>query len=119
FGGLDRADYLDDTWQWDGMAWVEHALDPRPTARYGDAMAYDAARGRIVVVGGDHPSGLESTPVWQLQSISSSPEEDCRGARDEDGLSGCDDPDCWAFCTPHCLPQATCDPDLPSCGDGI
>lgn len=38
---------------------------------------------------------------------------------DGDGLGGCDDPDCWGWCTPSCAPGADCDPTLPSCGDGV
>jgi cysteine-rich repeat protein len=37
---------------------------------------------------------------------------------DGDGLVGCDDPDCWGYCTPLCPPGTECDPELPRCGDG-
>ena len=33
-------------------------------------------------------------------------------------MSGCDDIDCWAVCTPLCLPERTCDQTAPRCDDG-
>ena len=116
FGGY-RTGPVDDTWEWDGTTWVEHELTPHPTARYQHAMAYDAARGRLLVVGGNP---LDITASWQLQSSSTVPAEDCLGAgdADDDGKSGCGDPDCWALCRPLCPPGAPCDDDLPRCGDG-
>src|SRR5262249_25240771 len=45
--------------------------------------------------------------------------ETCRGGdTDGDGLEGCDDPDCWARCTPDCPPGASCPENAPRCGDG-
>ena len=37
---------------------------------------------------------------------------------DGDTLIGCDDPDCWARCTPFCPPHTSCPADVPRCGDG-
>jgi hypothetical protein len=54
FGGTDGADLaLDDTWEWDGVRWqLCTSSTTRPTARTHHAMAYDAARERVVVFGG-------------------------------------------------------------------
>jgi hypothetical protein len=32
---------------------------------------------------------------------------------------GCDDPDCWSYCTPLCPPGVDCAPELSRCGDGM
>jgi hypothetical protein len=45
---------LADTWEWDGQAWED--VTPKsggPGDRSGHAMAYDAARGRVVLFGGN------------------------------------------------------------------
>jgi hypothetical protein len=83
-------------------------------------MAYDAARGRIVLFGGYDYNG-DRSDTWHAQyGRSDHPDEICLLAvdADRDSLTGCDDPDCWAYCTPSCPPGATCDPAAPHCGDG-
>lgn len=56
FGGVGESTTgvreLDDTWEWDGVTWVERAVMRRPDARSGHAMAYDTARRRVVLFGG-------------------------------------------------------------------
>lgn len=42
---------LADTWEWDGASWT-HRVVPGPVGRYEHAMAYDSARGRVVLHGG-------------------------------------------------------------------
>lgn len=37
---------------------------------------------------------------------------------DDDGLVGCEDPDCWGYCNPECPPGAACPTDADRCGDG-
>ena len=44
---------FDDTWEWDGIAWVQRTPAPHPTVRQYPAMAYDSARGVTVFFGGD------------------------------------------------------------------
>jgi len=53
FGGSDGT-AKDDTWQWDAdtKSWAELFPEHKPAARFNHAMAYDAARGRIVLFGG-------------------------------------------------------------------
>jgi len=41
-----------DTWQWDGAHWIEDWPAAAPAIRSGQAIAYDQARGRLVVFGG-------------------------------------------------------------------
>ena len=48
--------YFGDTWEWDGTAWKQVSTSG-PTARYDGAMAYDAARQRVVLFGGYYYDG--------------------------------------------------------------
>jgi cysteine-rich repeat protein len=59
FGGRDAASNpLDDLWMWHGSHWVQHQpTGAAPTGRYAHAMAYDLARGEVVVVGGRTTAG--------------------------------------------------------------
>ena len=56
--------YLDDTWVWDGSRWT--AVDPRltPPRRSGHAMAYDAARQRVVLFSGEGTRIRSSTWIF-------------------------------------------------------
>lgn len=73
FGGCASPDpstcagsYLDDTWEWDGASWSAASPATRPPARIGHALAFDAARGRIVLFGGSGVMGglLGDTWAW-------------------------------------------------------
>ena len=57
FGGVDGLDgnYLSDTWEWDGTSWTEvtpSGANASPSGRLDHALAYDSARGRVVLYGG-------------------------------------------------------------------
>ncbi len=55
FGGNFQAQepWFTDTWEWDGRAWHDVTPPgPSPTGRTWPALAYDAARGRVVLFGG-------------------------------------------------------------------
>ncbi len=43
---------LGDTWTWDGTTWTQQHPATSPSARYYESMAYDAARGNVVLFGG-------------------------------------------------------------------
>jgi hypothetical protein len=67
FGGYS-ADYLCDTWEWDGgdgTNWTEKAAGavPKPSARLFHAMAYDSARGVVVLFGGY--DGADENDTWE------------------------------------------------------
>jgi hypothetical protein len=73
FGGLHYADYLQDTWEWDGetKTWSElHLLGEVPGRRSSPAMAYDEDRGVMVLYGGEASSSQEYlrgyTSTWEL-----------------------------------------------------
>ena len=72
FGGVDAAgSFLGDTWAWDGSQWSQRSLGSGgPSARHRHAMAYDSARGQIVLFGGvDEKNGiLSETWVWDGKS---------------------------------------------------
>ncbi len=54
---------LRDTWEWDGQRWLERIpTGAVPPAREFATMAYDAARGQVVLFGG--ASNLADTWVW-------------------------------------------------------
>src|SRR5262249_6415135 len=40
------------TWEWDGSAWTQRLPAVSPPPRFGQAMAFDRARGRLVMHGG-------------------------------------------------------------------
>jgi hypothetical protein len=74
FGGMQKgqADVdgtpMQDTWEWDPakLVWTERtASGPKPSVRYGHAMAYDPGRGMTVLVGGwDIDSGNGLADAW-------------------------------------------------------
>ena len=51
FGGYDGANYLDQTWLWDGTSWTRQSRNPAP-ARTLEAMWYDPTLQKVVIYGG-------------------------------------------------------------------
>jgi hypothetical protein len=51
------------TWTWNGQDWMEHTV-AGPSVRNTPAMAYDAARQRIILFGGRHGSSIY-TDTWE------------------------------------------------------
>ena len=68
FGGEGNdGELLSDTWAWDGATWAQLAPISAPTPRRrGFALAYDAARGHVVMFGGQSAEGdtLADTWIW-------------------------------------------------------
>jgi len=60
-GGVST--YLADTWEWDGDRWFEVATTG-PAGRADAVMAYDAARGRVVLFGGFGSGTFGDTWEW-------------------------------------------------------
>lgn len=62
---------LGDTWTWDGTDWTQHVLTTSPDPRLWSAMAYDAARGNVVMYGGiqtiigENLAPLGDTWIWE------------------------------------------------------
>ena len=56
---------LGDTWEWDGVTWTQRTPPTSPTPRVSHAMAYDRARGKVVLFGGDDGLiDLDDTWEW-------------------------------------------------------
>lgn len=49
FGG---ANYFSDTWEWDGVNWIQRTPANSPSPRYAHVMSFDSARGVAVLFGG-------------------------------------------------------------------
>ncbi len=55
--------FLGDTWGWNGSSWTKLS-QTGPSARAGHEMAYDAARGEVVLFGGHDGAYRDDTWVW-------------------------------------------------------
>jgi len=68
FGGINPNSgvMLNDTWVWDGSNWTQKSPQTSPPAREGHAMAYDIARGQVVLFGGldAKMNALNDTWLW-------------------------------------------------------
>ena len=120
FGGADPSN-SNETDEFDGETWTKLATGgPLPPKRTRGAGFYDPIRHELVIMGGQQNTTYLGD-TWILQWTSTTPDDACDGTTDLDGdrLKGCDDPDCWARCTPRCPPGTTCDPSAPHCGDGV
>lgn len=123
FGGMDLgASGFADTWQWNGTAW-DPVLTPDSPPSRGAHVTFSANDGRGVVIfgGSDDPDGGGNSyaDTWRLRYENAQPLEQCLVSVDDDGdgLTGCADEDCWAYCNPLCPPGAACEPTAPHCGD--
>lgn len=54
----------DETWEWDGLKWAQLAVAGPPSPRAYPAMAYDAARGKVVLFGGGGVGAGADTWEW-------------------------------------------------------
>jgi hypothetical protein len=110
FGGSGPlgTDLKGDTWGWDGTDWTEQFPATSPPPRLGHAMAYDSARGEIVLFVGATPTGLfGDTWVWSVVPACSA-DSDC-----DDG-NVCTDDSC-NLATGACVhaPVPGCQPPPP------
>jgi hypothetical protein len=80
------------TWEWDGSSWVDRtppAGSPSPEVLTGYAMAYDSARGRVLLFGGHEDADFDGVPdtfvdetwewngsAWLEQTPTNVPESD-------------------------------------------
>ncbi|MFC1707947.1 hypothetical protein ACFL59_14215 [Planctomycetota bacterium] len=57
---------LNDTWEWNGVDWVETNPAHQPVIGYAHSMAYDSAGGVAVVFGGGYggTSHYDDTWIW-------------------------------------------------------
>jgi hypothetical protein len=68
FGGarVNSGAPLDETWEWDGDGWQIQDPPAKPPALYSHAMAYDAARERVVMFGGLNFGGAIQDDTWEF-----------------------------------------------------
>src|SRR6185295_12566070 len=50
--GMNTFPVVSQTWLWGGTGWTQCVMDVQPSARVRHAMAYDSARGVVVLFGG-------------------------------------------------------------------
>lgn len=63
--GDNQWDYKNETWEWDGNAWMKMSSEEYPPARLDHAIAYDENRGVVVLFGGLGQAGrLSDTWEW-------------------------------------------------------
>ncbi len=124
FGGTTLGNSaFGDTWQWTGAEWQPVLTTESPGSR-GTHVMFEANDGRGVLVFGGATEldggGTKYADTWRLRYENDESGEQCLLTVDDDGdgLQGCADPDCWAYCAPMCPPGATCDSTAPRCGDG-
>ncbi|MBY0263075.1 MAG: hypothetical protein K2Q20_12075, partial [Phycisphaerales bacterium] len=59
-----------DTWEFDGLGWTKRSFTgPTPPARLGAALAFDAARGRVVLFGGAGASAESLGDTWVFDGV--------------------------------------------------
>jgi hypothetical protein len=64
FGGFDGTNVFDDTWEWDGSAWVQAAPSTKPSARSAHATVYDPVHKRTILFGGADGLGTTQGDTW-------------------------------------------------------
>jgi hypothetical protein len=73
FGGWNHdAAMLDDTWEWNGVAWTKKTPATRPTARREAGMVFDTVRNRIVMFGGNAYAGssfVGLNDTWEYDGV--------------------------------------------------
>jgi hypothetical protein len=60
---------FNDTWEWNGLDWVQRTPATVPPARTYHAMAYDFSRGRVVMFGGVTASGMTNAETWEFDGV--------------------------------------------------
>ncbi len=64
--GFTAANYLNDTWEWDGNNWQRIQTPTTPGALLGASMAYDWAGARLLLVGNELATGTLQT--WEYRN---------------------------------------------------
>lgn len=118
-----------DAWEWVGNAtspasgtWqlVTTSSQVAPRERLASTPSFDGS-GIEIVAGLPVVGGSPTNEQWRLRYAGPVARDTCRTGfdHDGDGKTGCDEPDCWADCTPLCPPGAPCDMTAPRCGDDV
>ena len=65
FGGQGATAPLNDTWEYDGVAWTQVVVSSPPPARLAASLVYDPVRARMVLYGGLVAASSFATDTWQ------------------------------------------------------
>lgn len=68
YGGWSGSGFTNETWEWDGLDWIQVATVNRPSGRDRFAFAYDIARAKVVLFGGITAAGV-SAETWEYDGI--------------------------------------------------
>lgn len=71
FGGNTNTGLSNDTWEWNGVSWVQRTPANSPLARSSHGMAYDSARGVVVLFGGqkDQSDTNHFDDTWEWNGV--------------------------------------------------
>jgi len=69
YGGAASGTSFTDTWVWDGSHWAQSFPAHNPGARCGHAMAYDAARGQVLLFGGFDAASELTNETWTWDGV--------------------------------------------------
>jgi len=125
FGGLMvSGSNSSETWDWDGIKWVQVAPILSPAGREYQAMAYDSVRQRTVLFGGIVPAG-ELADTWEYgrAEVCNGIDDNADGVipdnevdHDGDGYVACGP---WVGGTPGVLGGGDCDETNPAIHPGV
>jgi hypothetical protein len=66
FGGNNGSTFLNDTWEYDGITWIQANPSVSPPNRFEHTMVFDSARSRVVLFGGQGPGvGQHRNDTWE------------------------------------------------------
>lgn len=72
FGGtayLGMGVLLGDTWEWNGATWQPQFSVHSPSPRTAHSLAFDAARGEVLLFGGYHPTSGPLSETWAWNGV--------------------------------------------------
>jgi hypothetical protein len=69
FGGRTLTSAYGDTWEWNGVNWVQRSTSPSPGARHQHAMAYDWFSGRSLLYGGVVGTFQVMSDTWAWDGV--------------------------------------------------
>jgi len=70
FGGANLGVHMGDTWEWDGANWTQVTTAVSPPARWNASMAFDSARGVVVMGGGVGAANASLADLWEFDGTS-------------------------------------------------
>lgn len=65
YGGFGPSDYLGDTWEWDGVEWMQRFPAHTPARRSQHELVFDSTRGTTLLFGGYSTVSGNNAEVWE------------------------------------------------------